>query len=310
MKLGTGLSGGQEEEPEQRHGDHLDHQQEQQVRGCLRQKDHAAVHGHEQDALHAALLLLVVERAVQAQQRREHDERPQKAAGKLQHVGRLRRLPERRAVHDEHEQRVDAHGREHLLGAELLLQVLALAGSYTGRTCWARSTPPGRLAPDRRPFFACAPFTTPPFPPWSGTARENSSKSKLVLSDRTSPRDRVRQHQRMRAHVEALAQVMAHHDEGSVLRAGLRSAGRRCPRHAGPGPNTARPRTPRRGRGRGRARWTGRCVMPRENVRTTSKPAMLQLDRLEQLASRAPAGLPNRRASHTKAGSASAVRSG
>ena len=214
-EIGAGLGGGQEEEPEQRHGDHLDHQQEQQVRGGLRQKDHAAVHGHEQDALHAALLLLMVERAVQAQQRREHDKRPQKAAGQLQHIGRLRRLPERRAVDNEHEQRVDAHGHEHLLGAELLLQVLGKQGFILGERAGHAQ---GHLA-GAHPIGARAWLARHLRHPHSHRGAVQLGEPfeiKLIFRPERHHAP-ARQHQRMRAHVEALAQVVAHHDERAAL---------------------------------------------------------------------------------------------
>ena len=84
---------------------------------------------------------------------------------------------------------VDAHGREHLLGAELL-QVSQLAGSYAwANVLPARSAPPGRLAPGQRPCQLARHYDTPFHR--GAASSENSSEIELVTSPRTSPRARA-----------------------------------------------------------------------------------------------------------------------
>ena len=64
-------------------------------------------------------------RAVQPQQAREQYHDPQKAARHLLNVELASRLGKRGAVHHEHEQGIQAHGRDHFLGVQLLGEVFA-----------------------------------------------------------------------------------------------------------------------------------------------------------------------------------------
>ena len=199
-----GVGGGQEEEVEQRHGYHLHHQQEQQVRRRLRQEHHASGPWARAGCPPGSP---APSRARTSGSRPSSDVNTMSAHRRpprhLQHVGRLRRLRERRAVHDEHEQRVDAHGREHLLRAELLLQVLAQEASCTAANVegFFSATPPAvrTVAP-----FSARHLTPPPCPRSSGTGARELVEIELVLCAERHHAP-ARQHERMRAHVEALA---------------------------------------------------------------------------------------------------------
>ena len=70
----------QEQEREDRDGEHLDDEQEDEVADRLGEEDDRAVDRREQQRVEAALVLLVHERAVQPEHRREDEREPQQPA--------------------------------------------------------------------------------------------------------------------------------------------------------------------------------------------------------------------------------------